>query len=444
MKTERHLDREIESLAEEFLSLNQEKEIQVISHNDTDGITSAVIMINTLRKLDKKFSVRIIKSLEKEFIDSLQKDKIIIFLDLASGSLEHIESSGIEKVFIIDHHEVAQKIPENVKIINPEICGKEQISSSSLTYLFCKRLNREIKELAKFAVLGMIGDTLERELDKLNNRILEDGEIKRRRGVLIYPSTRPLNRTLEYCSRPYIPEVSGNIKGVLELLREIGLSPKNGKYKSIIELNDEEMEKLSTAIILRSPKSRNREIIGEIFLIKHFNKLEDARELSATINACSRLGKSDTALQFCMEISDAKKKAEEIYAKYKQLIISGLKFVSESEKINGEKFVIINAKENIKDTMIGTIASILSYSKIYEEGNAIIAMANYKDKIKISARNVGKKGRNLREMLGRVVEKTGGEIGGHEHAAGCIIKQDKEKEFIDLIQKNLEIEIIKV
>ena len=287
-------------------------------------------------------------------------------------------------------------------------------------------------------------DHVKENLDKLNNKILEDGEIKRKRGILIYPSTRPLNRTLEYCSEPFIPGVSGNIKGVLELLRESGLSPKNGKYKSIIELTEDEMEKLSTSIILRNPKVKNREIIGDIFLIKFFNKLEDARELSAVINACSRLGKSHVALQLCMEVPKAKKTAEEIYIKYKQLIISGLKFTSESEKIHGKNFIIINAKDKIKDTMIGTIASILSYSSIYEEGTAIVAMAYCKNKIKVSARNVGKKGRNLRELLKSVVDKTEGEIGGHYSAAGCIIKKEKEDEFIELLRKNLEVEVIKV
>ena len=149
-----------------------------------------------------------------------------------------------------------------------------------------------------------------------------------------------------------------------------------------IELTEDEMEKLSTSIILRNPKVKNREIIGDIFLIKFFNKLEDARELSAVINACSRLGKSHVALQLCMEVPKAKKTAEEIYIKYKQLIISGLKFTSESEKIHGKNFIIINAKDKIKDTMIGTIASILSYSSIYEEGTAIVAMAYCKNKIK--------------------------------------------------------------
>ena len=444
MKEVNSLEIAIKEMAEKFLEVIGDKEIQVISHFDTDGITSATIMIQTLKKLDKKFSVKIVKSLEEKFIYSLPKNKVTIFLDLASGSFNHIQQSGLKEVFIIDHHEIVQAVPEEINIVNPELNGKEKISGSCLTYLFCKQINQENKEFAKLAILGMIGDMLEKEIDKLNNGILEEGEIKRKRGLLIYPSTRPLNRTLEFCSNPFIPEVTGNIKGVLELLREIGLNPTNGKYKSLLELDEKEMKKLVTAIMLRNPRSRDKEIIGDIFLIKLFNKLEDARELSAIINACSRFGEPSTAIQLCMEIPKAKKRAQSIHAKHKQFIISGLKFASETEKIKGNKFVIINAKDKIKDTITGTIASILSNSSLYEEGTIIITMAYYDDKIKVSARSVGKNHRNLREVLSRVVNITGGEVGGHDCAAGCMITRDKEQEFINCLKKNLEVEVVRV
>ena len=196
--------------------------------------------------------------------------------------------------------------------------------------------------------------------------------------------------------------------------------------------------------MLRIPNLKNEDLIGDIFLIKMFNKLEDAREISAKINACSRFGESQVAIRFCMEIPEAKKSAEEIHAKYKQHLISGIKFAVAAEKIIGKGFVIFNAEKNIKDTMIGTIASILSASPTYEEGTIITTMAYYENKIKVSARNVGRTGRNLREILNNVVEKIGGEVGGHEFAAGCNILQSKEQEFINLLQKNLEIEVVKV
>lgn len=438
------LELQISHVAKEFEKISQGKEIQVISHFDTDGISSAAIMIKALKRLDKKFSMQILKSLDSQFIRDLPKDKITVFLDLASGSLDQISESGLKDVFIIDHHEIIQDIPENVLVINPELHKKQKISSSSLVYLFVRELDSKNKELAKLAILGMVGDMLEKEIDKLNNDILEDGEIKRKRGLLIYPSTRPLNRTLEFSSQPFIPGVTGNMEGVIELLRETGVETKNGKYKSIIELNEEEMEKLITAIVLRNPKCKVRELVGDIFLIKLFNKLEDARELSAIVNACSRYGDPTTAILFLMEFPEAKKKAESIHIKYKQQLISGLKIANQIEKHEGNGYIIMNAGEEIKDTMIGTVCSILSNSSIYEEGTVVVGMSHYENKIKVSARNVGKTGRNVRELLNSVVADTGGEVGGHEFAAGCNIPREKENEFLKKLKKNLEIEMVRV
>lgn len=431
-----------------FLEASKGKEIMVVSHFDTDGISSAAIMIQALKKMDQKFSLKILKGLDQNFIYKLEKDRPVIFLDLASGMLNHIKDRGLQKVFIVDHHELVHEIPENVTMVNPMMHDKEKISSSGLTYLFCKEIDPENKKLAKLAVLGMIGDLMEDHIDKLNNEILEEGEIKRKRGLLIYPSTRPINKVLEYNSQSYIPGITGDSSGVSELLRGAGIEPINGKYKSLIELNDEEMKRLVTAIMLRNPSTKNREIVGDIFLLKFFNKLEDARELSAMINACSRLDEPETALQFCMEIPEARKKAEAIHVKYKQHLISGLNFVEnsidESDKIQGRGFLIINARDKIKDTIIGTIASILSNSSVYNEGTIITAMAYSEGKIKVSARNVGRKGRNVREILDSVIREIGGEVGGHEFAAGCMISQDKEQDFIESLRKSCEVELVKI
>jgi RecJ-like exonuclease len=236
-KEDEVLEKEIKLFVEDFMKRLDNKEVYIVSHFDTDGITSASIMISTLKRLDKKFSLRIVKSLDEKFISELPKEKLILFLDLASGSLGHLKKAELNNVFIIDHHEITKKVPENIKIINPQLTNKQKISSSGLTYLFCKQINSEIKELSKLAILGMIGDCLEEEIDSLNNGILEESGVQRKRGLLIYPSTRPINRVLEYSSNPYIPEVTGNIKGVLELLRETGLAPEKGKYKSLMELN---------------------------------------------------------------------------------------------------------------------------------------------------------------------------------------------------------------
>ena len=74
----------------------------------------------------------------------------------------------------------------------------------------------------------------------------------------------------------------------------------------------------------------------------------------------------------------------------------------------------------------------------------IIALAYNEDKIKVSARMVGKEGRNVREVLNKVVIPLGGEVGGHPNAAGCLISKENEAIFIEELRKTLDIELVKI
>ncbi|MEI6731489.1 MAG: DHH family phosphoesterase [archaeon] len=430
---------EIKRVVEKLDSLSKTKPIKIISHYDTDGITSAAIFSRALQRWNKKFDMQVIKGLEREFIRNLPEDHILIFLDLASNSLNYLKEKKTE-VFILDHHEIVQAIPENVTIINPHLYpDQEIISGAGICYLFAKCISEHNKDLASLAIIGMVGDMMERNLGKTYAEILKDSETIIKKGLLLYPSTRPLDKALEYSSGFFIPGVTGSYKGVFQLLRDANLDKKDGRYKALYELDELEMQALITAIMLRGMnEKRVHEIVGNIYLIKFFNRLEDARELSALINACSRMDKPYISLGLCLGNKKSKEEAEKIYIEYKQHLVAALRYVSESEKISGTNYTIINAKNMIKDTIIGTVASIISKSPAYSKGTMIVALAYNENKIKVSARMAGEEGRNVREVLHKVVVNLGGEVGGHPNAAGCLISKDHEIAFITELQKELE------
>src|SRR3989344_4139550 len=108
---------EIKKAIEKINELSQKKPLKVISHYDTDGITSAAIFSRALERWGKSFSLQVVKGLEEEFIKSLPEDHVLIFLDLGSGSLNYLKNKKTE-LFIFDHHEIIQEIPSNVTIIN--------------------------------------------------------------------------------------------------------------------------------------------------------------------------------------------------------------------------------------------------------------------------------------------------------------------------------------
>jgi RecJ-like exonuclease len=435
----------INKIANEFLELSKQKPVRIVSHHDTDGITAAAIMAKALKRIDKKFSIKIVKGLEKENIKKeLERNEkeIILFTDLASGSFDYFKELK-SPIFILDHHQIdKEKLNDKIKIINPHLFNEEEVSGAGLAYLFAKAISKENKDLSNLAIIGMVGDRLEANISKIYNQIITDAEdLTIKKSLLIYPATRPIKRTLEYCTSVYIPGVTGNSLGVLDLLRETNI-PSD---KSLFELTDEEVSRLITSILLkRADYKRKEEIIGNLYVLKFFNKKEDARELSTMINACSRLGHSDIALSFCLENENAKIQAEDLYTQYKQQLISSLNILEKLEKIKGNGFVIMNAKETIKDTIIGTVTSILSSSLDYDEGTILIGMAYNQDKIKVSARIVGKEGRNIKELLEKVTLSFHGEVGGHNKAAGCLIKKEQEQEFIQALQKSLEIEVLKI
>ncbi|MFH1802207.1 MAG: DHH family phosphoesterase [archaeon] len=438
------LDEKIKEAISRIEELSAQKELTVISHFDTDGVTSAAIFSRALARWGKNFSMQIVKSLDEELVRALPDDKVLIFLDLASGSLDYLKDKRTE-VFVFDHHEIVQDVPDNVHMVNPAYEKEESLCSAAICYLFARELNPANKDLANLAVVGTVGDLLDKHIGKVFSSILDDSETIVRKGILLYPSTRPLDKALEYSSQPYIPGVSGSRQGVLELLRDAGIESDKGKFKALYELNDEEMSKLITAILLRSNgETKEDGLIGNLFLVKFFNKLEDARELSASINACSRMGYPEVALGFCLGNKQYKEEAEKIYITYKQSLVAALKYVSESEKLEGKDYMIINARDRIKDTIIGTVASILSHSPLYKEGLVIVALSYNEDKIKVSARLAGRQGRNVRDLLHRAVVTLGGEVGGHPNAAGCLISKEKEEEFIGELRKVLDVETVRV
>lgn len=423
---------------------NTTQKIRVISHHDTDGITSAAIMSRTLQRWNKKFTLQIVKGLDPDFIEKLPADELLVFLDLASGSLKYLGQKP-NQVIILDHHEIIDAIPSNVLMVNPLQSHEEPCSGAAVCYLFARELNEQNRDLASLAIVGMVGDMLDTNLTRVYEGILRDAGVQVKKGLLLYPSTRPVDKVLEYSTSIYIPGVTGSFKGVIELLREANIPRTPQGYKSLAELTDEEMGKLTTAIVLkRLGAHEESQLIGNIYLLKFFNNSEDARELSALINACSRMGSPETALMFCLGNRDAKKEAERIYMTYKQSISAALRYIEEADKITGNNFTIINAQDKIKDTIIGTAASIISFSSAYPQGTIIIAMAYDGDKIKVSARLAGRKGRNVRDILTKVVLPLSGEVGGHPNAAGALLSREKEQTFIEEMKKALELDVIKV
>ena len=449
-------DEQIKNAAQAFKSIDKKEVIRLISHLDADGISACSIMIKLLNNDNRKYSVSIVQQLNRLVVSQLALEpcNFFIFTDIGSGVISDIKELLAGKtVFIFDHHSIEKTNDfKNIVFVNPHTCGIDggkEISGAGVVFKFVCAVDKSMEDFAHIAIIGSIGDLQEQNgFLRLNDEILktaiEKNKINVKKGLRIFGSqTKPLHKALEYCTDPYIPGVSGSESGAIQFLYQIGITPKNGNdWKKIVHLGDEDMKKLITGIIMkRLNEAKPEDVLGNIYILPHEEEespTRDAKEFATLLNACGRLGRASLGIGACLGDKKIKQQAIKSLGDYKKEIVNALNWYNDN-KFNddvywGAGFVIINAKNNVMSTMIGTLASILSKSNVMVSNTFILSMAQALDgntKISLRTTNNLKGNLDLRVIIEKITHGIGNsEAGGHQNAAGAVIPTDKESIFI--------------
>ena len=456
-------DEMVNNAAEAFKQVDKKEVIRLISHLDADGISAASIMIKLLNNDNRKYSVSIVQQLSREVIKQISEEhyNCFIFTDIGSGVLNDIkELLNGKKVFVLDHHSIEENHDtKGIVFVNPHVCGIDggkEISGAGVVFRFARAVDRNMEEFAHIAIIGALGDLQEQNgFLRLNEEILkiaaEKGKIKVAKGLRIFGTqTKPLHKALEYCTDPYIPGVSGSESGAIQFLHQLGIDPKNGNgWKKIVHLDDEDMKKLVTGIIMkRLNESNPDDVLGNVYVLPHEEEespTRDAKEFATLLNACGRLGRASYGIGACLGDKKIKQQAIRSLADYKKEIVHALNWYNENKFSDdiywGSRYVIINAKEKVMSTMIGTLASILSKSNVMMNNTFILSMARAQEgSTKISLRTTlnGNGALDLRKVIEEMISQIGNsESGGHQNAAGAVIPTDKETHFLEMAKEVL-------
>ncbi|MBS3149287.1 DHH family phosphoesterase [Candidatus Woesearchaeota archaeon] len=448
----------IKKAASDFNNIDKKEHIRVISNYDSDGLTSAALLTKALKNQDRIFSIRIIKQLTNKILKeiSLEQYNIFIFADLGSSSVDFFnENMKDKKIFILDHHQIKSSSLKNGFFINPllfDIDGSKEISAAGVSYLFTKSLDSKNEENAHIAIIGAIGDSQENKgFIGVNNLILEDAKkynLEVRNGLRLFGAySRPIHKVLQFSTDPYIPGITGDEQAVISFLEEIGINfYSNGKYKKLHELTEIEFQKLTSALLMKLSNHENQEdIFGPVYLLKTESDdslTKDLKEFSTLLNCAGRLNKPSIGIGLCLNDKYSKEKAQELIIEYRKEITNGLEwFYNNRNKeniIEHENFILINAQGFIRDSLIGTLTSMISRSGIFNEGLILISMAynldgNIKISTRISSYNINNI--NVKEILESILNGINAEIGGHNEAAGAIISQADEDIFIKKVKE---------
>lgn len=448
-----------------FNSFNNKKTIKIVSHHDADGICSAALLIKLLNNFKINYSISIVSVLNSTNINEFAKENYehYIFSDLGSSYINLINDVFDEKkVLILDHHIINQNIKtkKNICHINPylsKINASNEISGSGVVYLFCEKLDKSFISLSYLALIGAIGDCQEKKgFNGINLDLLKKSKknnlINHFKGIKIIGSySKPIVKFIKQSIDPLIPELSGDEVKTINFLRKINIEPiKNKKYKTLFDLNDEEKSKLIIELSKLIPKSKKKNLIGDVYLINsQTGPYKDIREFSTILNSCGRLNKSTIGIGACLNDNKMKKKALELLNEYKKEILDMIKWFKENKNtkliIESNNFIIINCKNFIAPNMIGIFASIISYSNMINKNKFVLTMSRNDDNTtKISLRYSNKQDNvNLYEIISKITKMVNGEFGGHKNAAGAIINTNLEEQFITKAQelfKNLSIQ----
>jgi len=450
----------LKKAAEKFRSIDKDEFIRIISHLDADGISAVSILIKALEKENRKYSISILQQLSSAMLKEIADDdsKVYVFTDLGSGSVAEItEALKGRRIFVLDHHDVdpsydAAKCNDgDVTFVNPHLFGIDggnEISGSGVVYLFAKELDDSNREMAHIAVVGAIGDVQENKgFQRLNSEILHDaveqGLVSVKEGLRVFGfQTRPVHKVLEYSSDTFIPGVTGSESKAIEFLYQIGINPKNGKeWKTMADLSQDDMKKLIAAVVVKRIGEKNPDdVLGFSYILEKEKKgspFRDGKEFATLLNACGRLDRASLGIGACIGDEKIKRKAVQHQLEYRKEIVKTMKWFRENKDsgllAKGKGYVIINAKDKIMPSMIGTMASMLTKSDEFEGGTLVMGMARQKEgTTKISLRIAGREnGVDLTEVVRKITEKAGGEAGGHMQAAGAVIKTADEEAFVE-------------
>ncbi len=436
-------------------------EVKVVTHIDADGITSGAIALESLKRVGIGCDVEFVKNLDSEKVEELSGD-FVWFTDLGSGCIKDIVKFKLDCV-ITDHH-----VPEGHYRyqLNPHDFGYDgtyNLSGSGVTYLVAKFLSPfdhvDMVQLALVGAIGDLQDSKECKLIGLNRCLVEEGVkhrfIRVERDLRFFgKQTRPVFKMLEYNFDPYVPGVSGSMKGSIELLKRLGIPLKDEEWRRWIDLSKEEKRAVISELVricMRNgyPIGYIKRLVGECYLLEkqaEGTELRDATEFSTLLNATARYEKADVGLKVCLGVLNgfdekAFRVARRLLQEHRRNLSEGVKIaLSRLKEFKSVQY--FHAEDEILDTIVGIVAG-MCYTKA-DLRRPIVAFANCDKGVKVSARATQMlvdKGVNLAEAIKRACEKVGGRGGGHRIAAGATIPKGKEFEFLEEFNRIIEAQL---
>ena len=413
----KRLEREAEAIARSILRCDQ---LRVISHNDADGITSAGLICNALKRAQIPFHASLVNRLDEALVDSIAPP--VVFCDMGSGKPDLISRIKGD-VFILDHHRPVGDLA--CAHLNPHdfgIDGAFELSASGTVYSVVRKMGKN-SDLAGLAIAGALGDR--QAMIGANRSILEEaiasGAVKTEAGLKM-SEDGPIDNVFEHCIEPLL-DFTGNPTKTKEFLERLHLG---GDIQS---LDHDLLNRTSTALTLKLLMQGSfaaDSIIGEVIRLKN-EVVENSLEFVQLLNACGNKDLPGLGLTLCLRDKSAMEQARSIAAEYRDAILDEIKILREQHKVlNNIRYLMV------EDMQAGAVVAGLGIRYLYSD-MPLLTLNHKGDVIKVSARGnklLISQGLDLSAALRKAAEEVGGVGGGHNVASGASIPTGTQEKFL--------------
>lgn len=443
--------------------LRSAESVLLVSHIDADGLTSAGIAAEALRRAELPHDVAFCRQLDASELEriAVSEHETVLFTDFGSGQIDliqqHAEAGAFTPV-IVDHHQIGDgEVEYHLNPLLEGLDGATELSGAGAAYVLARALGEKNQDLAALAVVGAVGDMQDAsgELLGANRAIVEEGVeagvLETTTDLALYgKQTRPLPKLLEYGSEMRIPGVSNNPAGARRFLEDLGVDLKeNDEWRTWSDLAMNEKRLITSAIVRTGVEngvdaSEINDIVStayELTAEAEGTQLRDASEFSTLLNATARYDRADVGLAVCLgDRDEALRRAKILLRSHRENLASGLEWVVSNGVTELENVQWFDASSEIRETIVGIIAGMSLGENGISRSMPIVAFADKDDEeaVKVSSRSTHRlvaQGLDLSEVMHDAASAVGGEGGGHDVAAGANIPEDKRDRFLELVDE---------
>jgi len=422
-------------------SYPKETRIRVISHYDADGISAASIICKALHRIGYDFHATLMRNPFDKGLERVSKEdnELVIYSDMGSGQIETIEKMDFKSI-IIDHHQPLKKnTKDSVLQINCNhfgINGNYEACGATLSYCFAKELSKENTDLSALAIIGATGDKQYiggfRGLNKeIVDEAIKEGIVEEK--ITIKLSGEDIFSSLYYSIDPYYSGISGKKKNIENLLEKLEIK----KDDCFEKLNQSQIKKLQSYLMLTLIKNGcEKNILDTIIRNRYYTKIFDfeSERFADLLDSCGKGGNRGVGFSVALGDKDSLDDALKLEKEYKEKILNELLRLEEEgfKEKNGFRYFYTDGSS------IGGVIGGIATNFMLDIKKPLISIVKKDDEIHVSCRgnqHLVKKGLDLGVAMKKAAEKLGGHGGGHAIASGATIDSDKEKDFLEFVDK---------